>query len=65
MAVTAEVKERLKADGVWRPFCDRRDEYKALGDLPRDAQRKALAEFYHPDAMPAVAPAQAGTELAE
>ena len=49
MAVTPDVKERLKADGVWKAFCDRRDEHKASGDLPRVAQHRALAEFYRPD----------------
>ena len=48
MAVTPDVKERLKADGVWKAFCDRRDEHKASGDLPRVAQHKALEEFYRP-----------------
>lgn len=49
MPVTPDVKERLKADGVWKAFCDRRDEYKASGDVPRVAQRRALQEFCPPD----------------
>ncbi|MCH8879593.1 MAG: hypothetical protein IID34_06875 [Planctomycetes bacterium] len=59
MAVKPEVKERLKADGVWKYFCLRRDELKLLGEKPAVAQRKALAEFYRPDDVTAVAPAQA------
>ena len=59
MAVKPEVKERLKADGVWKPFCLRREELKVLGEKPIVAQRKALAEFYRPDDVTAVAPAQA------
>lgn len=49
MAVNDKVKERLKANGVWKSFCARREEHKAAGDLPRDAQRKALIEFGGPD----------------
>ena len=61
MAVKPEVKEWLKSDGAWKLFCTRREELKASGDLPRDAQRKALAEFYRPDDPPAVAPAPAAS----
>ena len=61
MAVSDKVKERLKADGVWKSFCSRREELKASGDLPRDAQRKALDEVYRPDDPPAVAPAPAAS----
>ena len=60
MAVKPDVKEWLKAAGVWKPFCDRRDEHKSAGDKPIVAQRKALAEFHYPDGPPAVVSAQAG-----
>ena len=62
MAVSDKVKERLKADGVWKSFCSRREELKASGDLPRDAQRKALDEVGRSDGeVPAVAPASAAS----
>ena len=58
MAVKPDVKEWLKTAGVWKAFCDRRDEYKGAGDKPAVAQRKALDEFYHPDDQPAAVSAQ-------
>ena len=60
MAVKVDVKAWLVEQGVWRPFWMRRDEYKAAGDTPAEAQRKALDEFYCPEGEPAVAQAQAG-----
>lgn len=64
MAFKAEEKEWLKAAGVWEQCWQRKDEYKAAGDKPSVARRKALDEFYRPDddVTPAVAPAQAATE---
>ena len=63
MAVKPDVKEWLKAAGVWKPFCDRRDEYKAAGDKPIVAQCKALSDYHHPDGPPAVAQAAGGPSL--
>ncbi len=60
MAVKDDVKQWLKDHNVWTAFWQRRDEHKASGDTPADAQSKALEEFYHPDDEPAVASAQAG-----
>ena len=60
MAVKVDVKAWLVEHGVWRPFWMRRDEYKAAGDTPAEAQRKALDEFYRPEGESAVAQAQAG-----
>ena len=57
MAVKDDIKQWLKDHGVWAAFWKRRDEFKAGGDAPADAQRKALEEFYHPDGEPAVATA--------
>ena len=64
MPVKSDVKERLKADGVWKPFCVRREKLKSEGRTPSEAQRVALQEFCSDDS-PAVAPEQAGTEGAD
>lgn len=64
MPVKPEVKEWLKEHDVWTASWRRRDEYKADGDTPIVAQRKALAEFYCPDDLEAVAPARAPTAAA-
>ena len=61
MPVESDVKQWLMNHGVWTAFWKRRDEHKAAGDTPADAQRKALAEFHRPESEPAVAQAQAGT----
>ncbi len=58
--VKAEERQKMEADGVWELFKRRRDHYKALGDTPAVAKRKALAEYYHPDAAPRGCRADAG-----
>ena len=60
MAVKDDVKRWLVDHEAWNSFWKRRDEHKAAGDPPAVAQRKALAEFYHPNDQPAVVSAQAG-----
>ena len=59
MAFKAEDRQWLEQHGVWKQCWRRKEELKAAGYRPADAQRIALSEFYHPD--DAVAPAQAGT----
>ncbi len=62
MAFTSEHREWLKEHGVWKQCWRRKEELKAAGWKPADAQRKAWLEFYRPDDAPAVASAPTGAE---
>ena len=62
MAFEAEHREWLEQHGLWEQCWRRKEEYKAAGHKPTEAQRKALFEFYRPDDLPAAAPAQASAE---
>ena len=62
MPFKPEEKQWLEEHGVWKECWRRKEELKAAGHKPAEAQRRALFEFYRPDDVPAVAPAQADAE---
>ena len=62
MAFKPEEREWLEEHGVWQDCWRRKEEYKAAGHKPAEAQRLAWAEFYRPNHLPAVASAQASAE---
>ena len=62
MPFKPEEKQWLEEHGVWKECWRRKEELKAAGHKPAQAQRMALREFYHPNNLLAVAPAQAGAE---
>ncbi len=66
MAFKIEHRQWLEEHGVWEQCWRRKEEYKAAGWQPADAQRKALAEFYRPEAdTPRATPVRVSAELAD
>jgi len=62
MAFKAEHRQWLEQHGVWKQCWRRKEELKAAGHKPAQAQRRALREFYRPNDVLAVASAQADAE---
>ena len=46
--IDPEIKAKLKSSGVWKAFCDYRDELKASGDTAPEAHEKSLSRFLTP-----------------
>lgn len=63
MAFKDEDRQWLEDHGVWEACWKRKEEYKAAGYAPADAQRRAWFEFYRPNDLPAAASAQAGDSV--